>query len=412
MHPSPQPALPASFNRLAWSNLAAQSAEQIAFTATAILAVLSLGADAGWAGLLQTAQTLPLLLFAIPAGVLADRMSRRRLMAYAEAVRLLSLVLILGIALAGGLSLPLLAALSLAGACGTVAYGAAAPSVVQALVPPAVFSAANARIELARTVAFTAGPALAGALIGWKGAESAFVLAAVLSSAGVLLLARLEEPPRPAPREGKILADIKEGARFVLMHPMLRPVFVTQVVFNAAFSVLLGVFAPYAVQHLGLSASGVGFVLGVYGAGMLVGALLSRTLLRLVSFGVIVALGPVLGLAASIVMVSTLWVPSALLATLSFFLFGVGPILWVISTATMRQAITPPQLLGRVSSIYILAQGARPVGAAIGALVGALGGAELCLVLAALGFAAQAVVILVSPAVRLSREPEAAALGR
>jgi predicted MFS family arabinose efflux permease len=335
-------------------------------------------------------------------------MSRRRLMAGAEAVRLLSLVLILGTALAGGLSLPLLAVLSLAGACGTVAYGAAAPSVVQALVPPAGFSAANARIELARTVAFTAGPALAGALIGWRGAESAFVLAAVLSGGAVFLLARLDEPPRPAPRQGKVLPDIKEGARFVLTHPMLRPVFVTQVVFNAAFSVLLGVFAPYAVQHLGLSASGVGFVLGVYGAGMLVGALLSRTILRLVSFGVIVALGPVLGLAASIVMVSTIWMPAALLATLSFFVFGVGPILWVISTATMRQAITPPQLLGRVSSIYILAQGARPLGAALGALVGAFGGAELCLVIAALGFAAQAVVILVSPAVRLSRQPRAA----
>jgi predicted MFS family arabinose efflux permease len=405
MSSAPQPALPAAFNTLAWSNLLAQGAEQIAFAATAIFAVTSLGADAGWAGLLQTAQTLPILLFAIPAGLLADRMSRRQLMACAEAVRAFFLAAICSLAFAGALSLPLLAALSLASACGTVAYGAAAPLVVQALVPPAAFSAANARIELARTVAFTAGPALAGGLIGWRGAEYAFVLSAALSACAVFLLAGLQEPPRRMVAAGRILVDIKDGARFVLKHPLLRPVFVTQVIFNAAFFALLGVFTPYAVRHLGLSASAVGLVLGAYGAGMLVGALLCRALTRLLPFGLIVVSGPVTGFAASIVMVSTIWVPSPLLATLSFFLFGAGPILWVISTATMRQAITPPHLLGRVSSIYILAQGARPVGAGIGALVGAFSGAELCLAIAALGFAAQAAVILASPAARLSRQP-------
>jgi len=61
--------IPAGFNRLAWSNLAAQSAEQIALAAAPIVAVLSLGAGAGATGILQTAQTLPFLLFAIPAGV-------------------------------------------------------------------------------------------------------------------------------------------------------------------------------------------------------------------------------------------------------------------------------------------------------------------------------------------------------
>src|SRR2546428_8663605 len=89
--------LPPGFNRLAWSNLAAQSAEQIALAAAPIVAVLALGAGAGETGLLQTAQTLPFLVLSVPAGVLADRMSRRRLMAGAEAPR--------APALAGGLAL-------------------------------------------------------------------------------------------------------------------------------------------------------------------------------------------------------------------------------------------------------------------------------------------------------------------
>src|SRR3982751_1565112 len=103
------PRLPPTFNRLAWSNLAAQSAEQIALAAAPIVAVLLLGVGEGATGLLQTALTLPFVLFAIPAGLMADRMARRRLMAGAEALRagaLLAILALIGLKL---LTLPLLA---------------------------------------------------------------------------------------------------------------------------------------------------------------------------------------------------------------------------------------------------------------------------------------------------------------
>src|SRR5438552_15190215 len=109
--------LPRGFNRLAWSNLAAQSAEQIALAAAPIVAVITLGAGVGETGLLQTAQTLPFLILAVPAGVLADRTSRRRLMASAEALRALALAGVLALAHLGWLSLPGLALLGFVGAC-------------------------------------------------------------------------------------------------------------------------------------------------------------------------------------------------------------------------------------------------------------------------------------------------------
>jgi hypothetical protein len=77
----------------------------------------------------------------------------------------------------------------------------------------------------------------------------------------------------------------------------------------------------------------------------------------------------------------------------------------VISTTTLRQSVTPPHLLGRVSAINIMSYGARPLGAGLGALVGSVYGAEMCFYLAVAGFAAQALVIIVSPAVRLIRQP-------
>jgi predicted MFS family arabinose efflux permease len=400
------PGLPPTFNRLAWSNLAAQSAEQVALAAAPIVAVLLLGVGEGQTGLLQTALTLPFILFAIPAGLMADRISRRWLMAGAEALRACALLTILALIGFNGLTLPLLALSGFAAVCGTVVYSVAAPALVPSLVSPALLPAANARIELARTIAFASGPALGGVLVGWVGAAPAFGFAAALSILAVVLLSGITEPARvPAPRRHPLL-DIREGAAFVLHHPLLRPVFITQFIFNTASFLVLAVFVPYAVRHLGLSAIGVGTTLAMYGVGMVAGALSATRVMRRLPFGVVIALGPVIGFIAAGVLALTTVIASPQLAGFGFFLLGAGPILWVISTTTLRQSVTPPRLLGRVSAINIMSYGARPIGAALGALVGGFYGAEACLYLAVAIFGAQALVILLSPAVALARQPE------
>ncbi len=398
--------LPPTFNRLAWSNLSAQSAEQIALAAAPIVAVLLLGVGEGQTGLLQTALTLPFILFAIPAGLLTDRISRRVLMAGAEALRAVALLAILALIWLGWLTLPLLAVLGFAAVCGTVAYSVAAPALVPSLVTPKLLPAANARIELARTIAFASGPALGGVLVGWVGAAPAFGCAAVLSVIAVVLLAGIYEPAREVAPPRHPLHEIKEGAAFVFHHALLRPVFITQFIFNTGSFLLLAVFVPYAVRRLGLSATGVGATLAMYGVGMVVGALLATRVMRRLAFGTVIGLGPVTGFVAAAVMALTTFVPVAPLAGLSFFLLGAGPILWVISTTTLRQSVTPPRLLGRVSAINILSYGARPLGSALGAIIGGLYGAEACLYLAVAIFGAQALVILMSPAVSLLRQPE------
>src|ERR1700704_1899680 len=111
--------LPSAFHRLAWSNLLAQSAEQISLAAAPLVAVFLLGASAAQTGLLQTAQTLPFLLLSLPMGVYADRHSRRGLRASAEAVRVLAMITILVLIGARLLTLPMLAVCGFIGAAGT-----------------------------------------------------------------------------------------------------------------------------------------------------------------------------------------------------------------------------------------------------------------------------------------------------
>jgi predicted MFS family arabinose efflux permease len=327
-------------------------------------------------------------------------------MAGSEALRAAALLGVLALVWLDLLTLPLLALLGFIAVCGTVAYSVAAPALVPSLVSPNSLPAANARIELARTVAFAGGPALGGVLVGWVGAAPAFGFAAALSIMAVVLLSGIYEPARALAPRRHPLQEIGEGAVFVLHHPLLRPVFVTQFIFNTASFLLLAVFVPYAVRHLGLSATGVGTTLAMYGVGMVVGALLATRVMRRLAFGIVIALGPVTGVVAATVMALTTLIPTPWLAGLSFFLLGAGPILWVISTTTLRQAVTPPRLLGRVSAINIMSYGARPLGSALGAIVGGFYGAEACLYLAAAIFGAQALVILMSPAVALAQQPE------
>ena len=147
-------ALPPLFSRLAGANLAAQAAEQVSLAAVPIVAVLALQAGPSEIGLLATAQTLPFLLLSIPTGLLADRVSKRRLMAVGEALRTLAFVGLLLAGALGGLSISVLAALGFVGATGTVAFSVAAPALAPTLVPRGLLAAANGRLELARSAAF------------------------------------------------------------------------------------------------------------------------------------------------------------------------------------------------------------------------------------------------------------------
>lgn len=400
--------LPHAFRLLAGANLGAQSAEQLSLAAVPLVAVLALGAGAGEIGVLGAMQTLPFLLLSIPMGLLTDRLPRRRVMLVSEGVRAVSLLLLLLMVATGRTSFAGLAILGFIGALGTVGFTVAAPALVPALVPRELHARANGRLELARSAAYAGGPALAGALVAWAGASSAFVIATVLSVSAVALLWRVAEPPRPRAPARHALLEIREGAQFAWHEPLLRPVLLTGVAWNIAWFVLQAAYVPYAVRMLGLSAQVVGLTMGCYGAGMVTGALLAPRVIAALPFGRAIQLGPAVSVFAMLSMVATLAVPSGLFAALSFFLFGAGPIIWTITTTTLRQAITPGAMLGRVGSVFLTVNaGARPVGAGLGALVGGLWGEPACLWLALAGFVLQAVIIILASSMNgLRRLPE------
>ena len=146
---------------------------------------------------------------------------------------------------------------------------------------------------------------------------------------------------------------------------------------------------------------------------MVCGALAAPPIARRLAFGRVLLIGPSYGLLASLVIVATLVPPSFWLAMRSFFLLGAGPILWVVGSTTLRQAITPERMMGRVSALNSTATyGARPLGALLGAAISARWGMDACLVAAAAAFLVQAWIIVMSPAARLASIPEGAAIAQ
>ena len=327
-------------------------------------------------------------------------------MALAELLRALTLLLLLALILTDRVSITALAVTGFLAAVGTVAFSVAAPSLVPALMPVDGLARANGRLELARSGAFAAGPALAGALIAWTGAPAAFVLSAMLSGVAVLCLRGISEPARAALPARHPLLELQDGARWVWKSDLLRPIMFTAIAWNISWFMLQAAYVPYAIHDLGLDASGVGITLALYGVGMIVGALLAPRVVALLPFGQAILLGPCFSVLAALTMAMTLYWPQGWLAGLSYFLFGAGPIVWTITSPTLRQTVTPRAMIGRVSSINIVVStGARPLGAALGGLVGTHFPVSVSLWCVVLGFGVQAIVISASRVRTLQRLP-------
>lgn len=400
--------LPAAFTRISWASVLTQGAEQIALAATPLAAVLLLNAGPAETAMLQVAQTLPFLILAIPLGLIVDRHSRKRILIASEALRALTLAAVLILIHLDTLTFTALLALGLIGAIGTVGFSIAAPAAVPELVARQQLVDANRWLELGRSIAFISGPALGGALVALAGAGTAFIVATIICCAAVTLLTRIEFPHHsPAPR-GSGSRDILKGLSFTIRNDLLRPMLVTSLIFNIGWFLVQSVFVVYALERQSMTPTTVGMAMGIFGIGMVIGAFSMPWLSRRLALGRISILGPLGGFVAAALITATVWMPSPPLVYSSFFLFGLGPVLWSISTTTLRQAITPQQLIGRVSSLLVVTTyGARPIGAGIGVLVAALAGMEWCIVLALAVFALQLVVVLFSklPSVRSLPEP-------
>jgi predicted MFS family arabinose efflux permease len=385
-----------SIDSLVRANLFAQLADQLSLTAIPLIAVLYLELGAGSVGLLNAFQTLPYFILSIPLGVLVDRVSKKRVMLATESIRISALLGILILVYSNAVTLWSLALLGFLAAFGSVGFSAALPAYVPMLVEKSQLSLYNGRLELVRSLSLALGPALAGALAAWYGASNAFVLSIILTLLTMLFVSNVARSGIVTAPDTKTspLHDIRNGASFIAGNSQLSAIMLVAFIWNCGWFSMQAAFMPLAIKTWGLSTEVVGYALGCMGLGLMVGSFFSQRIIRILGFGPSLAFGPVLSFLASLLILSNVQVRTAYLPAAAFFLFGFGPVIWVITSTTLRQTVTPSHMLGCVSAMYMTTNfGARPFGALIGAFVGTYYGEVVCLVVAAAMFGLQMLLV-------------------
>ena len=394
-----------SFSRLLAAGGATHFADQLATAALPLTAVIVLGAGPGAVGTLVALQGLAWLLASLPAGVLVDRVPKGLLIALSQAVAGLAFAAATVAATAG--SGTALAAACFIGASGAVILVLTALALVPALVPPTALAAANARLELVRAVATLAAPVAVGLMADAVTPALGFALAAIASAAAALVAFGLRAPPSPVPARAPLADAIREGARFALRHELLRGIALCAVFWNFAFFALLAVAVPFCLTRVGLNAKGTGLAQGGYGLGLILGAAAAAAIVRRFEPRVILVAGPALSMAAPVLLFLAARGGGLPAAAAAFFFVGFGPMLWLICQTSIRQLVTPPDLIGRVAAtIQVAIYGVRPLGAFAGGWVGALFGLDAALVLVLAAFGLSLAVPLVSALGRLRAMPE------
>jgi MFS family permease len=327
------------------------------------------------------AGSLPWLLLSLPAGVLVDRVDRQRLMVGANVWRG-GVLALLGIVVATGrASIVALVAAALALGAGEVVFDNAAQTLLPSIVAREGLEKANGRLfAVELTTNQFVGPPLGGALFALGAALPLLLDAGVLLLAAVLLGGMLVRPTPddrdgvPAPREPFLVA-LRGGLRWLREHRLLRTLALLLAVMNGTTSMALATYALYAVGEgsiLGLGPVGFSLLLTAGSAGSLLATFVADRLV--LAFG----RGPVLWttlVGAVLVPLAIGTTSSVSVVAVAFVVFGFTGVVWNVVTVSLRQAIIPTRLLGRVNSVYrFLGWGSMPLGAALGGLVaGAFG---------------------------------------
>jgi MFS family permease len=338
--------------------------------------------------LVQTASTLPSLLFGMIAGALADIVDRRRVLMAAQ-VMLLVATLVLGAATIFGVITPLslLALTFLIGAAFTF-YLPTQQAMINDLVPHAELPPAVALGALAFNVSRAVGPAVAGGLTAWVGSGSSLLLSALLFAGMILAVHRWRRraPAIPGIPE-TLVSGVQSGIRFIRHSAALRAMLQRNMSFSFCASALWALLPVIARDEFATGAGGYGLLFGVFGAGAVVGAVALPRHLRRTPLDKLVTMGS-LAFAVAMALV-------ALTPLLSVAILGIGVAggAWTSVLASLSagvQSCTPAWVRARALAMNLVSmQASLAAGAAIWGSI-----ATIANIRSSLGAAAAIMVLL------------------
>ncbi|QYN26080.1 MFS transporter [Amycolatopsis sp. DSM 110486] len=381
-----------------------QVGSRVSGTAISLLVVIWLHASTFEVSVLRTLQTLAYLLIGLQAGAWCDRVRNRPVLVGADLGRAVALGSIPVAAVFGVLTIwQVYAAVFVAGVL-TVFFDVAHQSFLPRLVAKADLIEGNAKLKFSTSAAALVGPGLGGLLVQWLAAPVAVLVDAVsyLWSAAWLRTVRVREVVAPEHREATLRAQVREGLRLVLRHPVLRAIALNNMVSALFSSAYLAISTLFLVRVIGLSAGAVGLLgsLGLVGA--LLGSVLARRLSRKVGAArLLVTVAMVEGLAY---LLAPLTGPGWQLAwyVVAGLFTSTCVIIVIVVQVSFQQTLCPDHLLGRMNAtMNFLYWGAAPIGSLLAGVLATGIGLRPMLWVAGGGMLLAAVPLLASPLRRM-----------
>jgi MFS family permease len=373
---------------------------QFYLIAMPLAAVIILDASAYEMGILFSLEMLPFLLFGLLAGVLADRKRRRTIMIVCDFGRAAVLAIVPLSWYFDALSLPVLYVVAFVAGTFTAFFDIAYQAYLPVLVKRSELLDANSKLETSRASSQVAGPGIAGLMVSAIGAPLAITgnSLSFLGSAIFLLQVKKRELVQSVDTCKSVLGEIKEGIDIVLSSRMLRGIAGCTGTGNLFWGMSFAILILFMESTLELSASWIGAVFAVGALGAVTGAVFSSRIVSALGLGRTIILSAFLGGVPSILIV--LAYPSNALLVLMpiWFATGLTGVVYNVNQVSLRQAITPDRLQGKMNAtMRFIVWGVYPIGAIIGGLLGEVVGLRMTILIAGIGMLAAVAWVALSP---------------
>ncbi len=395
-----------------WSaETVSQFGTQISLLALPLVAIDVLHVSAFKVAAMTTVEFLPFLLVSLPAGVWVDRLSRRPILVAGDLARA---GLLASIPIANAMDVLTIWQLYGVGfvvGIATVFFDIAYQSYLPSLVERRQIIDGNAKLEISRSAAQLGGPGIAGLLVGWLRAPAAILFDGIsfLGSALFIFSIRKTEIAQAdrAPRR-KMRTELREGLSYVLRHPYLKNIAACTAIFN--FFGLLGfaILLVFARRRLHLSPEAIGLAFTLSNFGPLLAALTANKIFARLGVGRTIIVSSILGGPMFLVIPFAPRGHAALALLIPAMLVGgfMG-VVYNIAQVSLRQAITPERLQGRMNSVMrFIVWGAIPLGSFVGGILASLIGLKATLIVSGIGTSLAFLPVLFSPVRSVRKMPE------
>ena len=383
---------------------------QISALAIPWVALVTLKSTAFEVATLTTVQFLPFVLFTLPAGVWVDWMSRRRVLIAGDLGRAVLLATIPLAYVLGVLTLWQLYLVAFLVGIHTVFFDVAYQSYLPSLIDREALVEGNSKLQVTVSGAGIAGPGLAGILIRVATAPYAILVDAasfVVSGAFTVAIRKREDRQRE-PEQRRLLPELWEGLRYVLRHRYLLPQAVSTGSANFFGNVGWAILIVYAHRRLGLSSFLIGVAFSVGALGWMIGASQADRMRRLFGVGGATLIGIAVDTPGALLVP---FAPKGHIAVVfvaaAGIIGGFGAVVYNIQQVSLRQAITPARIQGRMNAtMRFLVWGTIPLGSLTGGALAATVGLRTTLFVGAIGQSVAILPIVLSPIRGLRDFPE------